>query len=162
MPDRYQAAGGVGGRLPGVIGPDELDGRLDWAPLRPPRDLPEAIALRLGSEDQAQRSILGVLAPLREPLDGEPLRALAAVLPLDLARELIDAEQSLCTRIAPPSGAAEYLAEVSRLLLRPADVAATYVRAVFGAAKALLSREVVGAVEARLPPGVAEIWREAC
>ena len=161
MPARYGVGGGVGGPLPGVLGPEELDGRIDWVPVRPPRDLPEALATRLGSEDDVGRVILAVLGPLRQVLEGEPLGAIAAKLPLPLARELADAELNLCAKVAPAAGAPEYLAEVSRLVLHPPEAAATYVRAVFAAAKTVLAPEDARAVEARLPPQIAEQWRTA-
>jgi uncharacterized protein (DUF2267 family) len=159
MPARYGVGGGVGGTLPGVLAPEELDGRIEWIPVRPPRDLPEALAARLGSEDDAGRLVLAVLGPLRQLLEGEPLGAIAAKLPFPLARELADAELNLCARIEPATRAAEYLAEVSRLALHPPEVAVTYVRAVFAAAKAVLAPEEARAVEARLPPEIAELWR---
>jgi uncharacterized protein (DUF2267 family) len=161
MPGRYEVAGGVGGQLPGVLAPEELDGRIDWVPVRPPLDLPEALASRLGSEDDAHRVILAVIGPLRQLLQGEPLGAILAKLPLHLARELADAELNLCARITPAAGLAEYLAEVSRLVLHPPDVAASYVRAVFAAAKAVLAPDQASAVEARLPAGIAQLWRAA-
>jgi uncharacterized protein (DUF2267 family) len=161
MPARYGVGGGVGGALPGVLGPEELDGRIEWIPVRPPRDLIEALAARLGSEDDPGRLVLAVLGPLRRLLEGEPLGAIAAKLPLPLARELADAELNLCARIEPAARAPEYLAEVSRLALHPPEVAATYVRAVFAAAKAVLAPEEARAVEARLPPEIAELWRGA-
>jgi uncharacterized protein (DUF2267 family) len=151
----------VGGTLPGVISPEELDGRIEWIPLRPPRDLSEALAARLGSEADLHRVVLAVLGPLRPVLEGEPLGGLTAKLPLPIARELADAELNLCARVAPATAADAYLAEVSRLVLHPPAVAATYVRAVFAAAKAVLDPSDAGAVEARLPPGVGELWRAA-
>jgi uncharacterized protein (DUF2267 family) len=161
MPDRYGVTGGVGGALPGIIGPEELDGRIEWIPVRPPRDLPEALAVRLGSEDDVRRVVLATLGPLRTMLDGEPLGAVLATLPLHLARELADAELNLCATVVPATTADEYLAEVSRLVLHPPWVAVTYVQAVFAAAKAVLAPEAARAVEERLPPGVAELWRAA-
>lgn len=151
----------MGGALPGILAPEELDGRIEWVPLRPPRDLPEALAARLGSEDDAHRVILAALGPLRQLLEGEPLGAILAKLPLHLARELADAELNLGARIAPVAGLPEYLAEVSRLVLHPPDVAVSYARAVFAAAKAVLAPDEAAAVEARLPGGVAELWRAA-
>jgi len=161
MPDRYGVAGAVGGSLPGVLGPEELDGRIEWVPLRPPRDLPEALAPRLGSEGDAHRVIFAVLGPLRQILAGEALGALLATLPLHVARELGDAELNLCARVASPASAPEYLAEVSRLVLHPPAIAATYVRAVFASARSVLSPEDARAIEAKLPPDVAELWRAA-
>lgn len=151
----------MGGALPGVLAPEELDGRIEWVPLRPPRDLPEALGARLGSEDDADRVILAALGPLRQVLEGEPLGTILAKLPLHLARELSDAELNLCARIAPAAGLSEYLAEVSRLVLHPPDVALNYVRAVFAAAKAVLASDGASAVEGRLPAGIAELWRAA-
>lgn len=151
----------MGGALPGVLGPEELDGRIEWVPLRTPRDLPEALEARLGSEDDVHRVLLAVLGPLRDLLDGEPLGAILARLPLHLARELADAELVLCARIAPASGLPEYLAEVSRLVLHPPEIALSYARAVFAAAKAVLAPDEARAVEARLPEGIAELWRAA-
>ncbi len=161
MPDRYGVTGGVGGALPGIIGPEELDGRIEWVPLRPPRDLPEALAARLGSEVDARRVILGTLGPVRAVLEGEPLGAILATLPLDLARELADAELNLGAAVVAATTADEYLAEVARLVLHPRRVAVTYVRAVFAAAKSVLAPEAARAVEERLPPGIAELWRDA-
>jgi uncharacterized protein (DUF2267 family) len=161
MPDRYGVSGGVGGPLPGIIGPEELDGRIDWVPVRPPRDLVEALLARLGSEDDPHRVVLATLGPLRSMLDGEPLGAILAKLPLHLARELADAELALGAAVAPATSADEYLAEVSRLVLHPPRIAVTYVHAVFAAAKAVLDPEASRAVEERLPPGVAELWRAA-
>jgi uncharacterized protein (DUF2267 family) len=151
----------VGGRLPGVIGPEELDGRIEWLPVRPPRDLPEALAARLGSEDDGRRVLLATLGPLRAALEGEPLGAVLAKLPPHLARELADAELNLGARVVPATTADEYLAEVSRLSLHPPPVALTYVGAVFAAAKAVLSPDAARAIEERLPPGLAELWRMA-
>jgi uncharacterized protein (DUF2267 family) len=161
MPDRYGVRGGVAGSLPGVIGPDELDGRLEWIPVREPRDLPEALAMRLGSDDDLRRVLLAVLAPLREALAGEALQALLAILPLGLARELADAELNLGARIVATSRAPEYLAEVARLLLYPPPITATYVRAAFAAAKSVLAPEAVEAIAARLPEDLADLWRSA-
>lgn len=161
MPDRYKVAGGVGGAIPGVLGPWELDGRAEWVPLRPPRDLLDALRVRLGSEVDLHRTALAVLAPLRGALDGEPLGALTARLPQDLARELADAELNLCARVPPPAGGGDYLLEVSRLLLHPPRIAETYVRAVFSAAKAVLAPEDARAIQERLPPGIADAWRAA-
>jgi uncharacterized protein (DUF2267 family) len=161
MTARYEVGGGVGGTLPGVLGPEELDGRIEWIPVRPPRVLPEALRARLGSEDDPGRLILAVFGPLRQLLEGEPLGAIAAKLPLPLARELAEAELNLNARIEPATRPREYLAEVSRLALHPPEVTATYVRAVFAAAKAVLAPEDARAVEARLPPEIAELWRRA-
>lgn len=161
MADGYQVKGGVGGLLPGVLDPRHVDGRAEWVPVRPPRDLLDALSARLGSEADLRRVVLGVLGPLRSALDGEPLGALVAKLPQDLARELADVEQNLCARVAPPGGAGDYLLDVSRLVLHPPRRAATYVRAVFAAAKQVLARDDAEAIAARLPPDLAELWRAA-
>ncbi len=161
MPDRYQPRGGVGGALPGVVAPDELDGRAEWVPLRPPRDLLDGLAARLGSETDLGRVVLAVLSPLRLALLGEPLGLLAAKLPLHLARELADAELNLGAKVEAPADARGYLAEVSRLLLHPPGAALAYVRAVFAAARSVLPPEDARAIEVRLPPGVVDLWRDA-
>ncbi len=161
MPDGYQVRGGVGGAIPGVLGPSELDGRAEWVPLRPPHDLLDALGARLGSEVDLHRVTLAALAPLRTALEGEPLGALTAKLPQGLARQLADAELSLCARVPPPAGGRDYLLAVSRFSLHPPRVAETYARAVFASAKAVLAPEDARAIEARLPPGVAELWRAA-
>lgn len=161
MADYYEVKGGVGGRLPGALSPAQLDMRTEWVPLRPPQDLLEALAMRLGSEVQVVRVALGVLAPLRGFLGGEALGALVARLPQDVARELADAELNLNAHVAEPSSAAGYLAEVSRLVLHPPWRAAHYVRAVFAAAKRVLAPEDVEAIATRLPPELAELWRGA-
>jgi hypothetical protein len=131
MASEYRVSGGVGGTLPGLIAPSQLDGRAEWVPVREPLDLLDALSARLGSEADLRKVALAVLCPLRPALGGEPLAALMARLPLDLARELADAELNLCARVAPPTGGADYLVDVSRLLLHPPRRAASYVRAVF-------------------------------
>ncbi|HET8539192.1 MAG TPA: DUF2267 domain-containing protein [Anaeromyxobacter sp.] len=161
MSNPYQPAGGVGGRLPGTLGPADLDGRAEWVPLRRPRDLLEALAMRLGSEVDLARVVLAVLAPLRASLEGEPLGALTATLPQDLARELADADLNLNARVRAPAGAADYVAEVSRLVLHPPRRAAEYVRAVFAAAKAVIAADALEPIARRLPPDLAAAWRAA-
>lgn len=164
MASEYQVAGGVGGRLPGALGPSELDGRAEWSQLpgagRP--GLLQALVARLGSEVDARKVLLAVLAPLRPALEGEPLGAIAAELPPELARELADMDAALCERRRPaPAGARDYLREVSRLVMHPPPRAATYVRAVFAAARTALPHEIVVEVERRLPEDLADLWRAA-
>lgn len=161
MATPYQPRGGVGGRIPGTIAPSQLDGRAEWRPLRRPRDLLEALAMRLGSEADLRKVALAVLAPLRPALVGEPLGALLAALPQDLALPLAGAELELNARIRAPESAGEYLSEVSRLSLHPPRRAAEYVRAVFAAAKAVLEPASTAAVADRLPPELADAWRAA-
>jgi uncharacterized protein (DUF2267 family) len=164
MIGEYQVTGGVGGRLPGALGPAELDGRAEWSSLgrAPARSLTEAVGARLGSEVDTRKVVLAVLGPLRPFLEGEPLGALAAELPLDLARELADVEVALCERrLAAPAGARDYLREVARLVMHPPARAASYVRAVFAAARAVLPPEVVLDIEERLPEELAGLWRAA-
>lgn len=170
MGDEYQVKGGVGGRLPGALGPTQLDMRAEWIPLRPPHDLLEALSMRLGSEAPRGRRghggdlvkvTLAVLAPLRGALEGEALGALTAKLPQGVARELADADLNLAARVSRPVSAADYLAEVSRLVLHPPRRAALYVRAVFAAARQVLAQEDADAIAARLPPEIAELWRAA-
>jgi uncharacterized protein (DUF2267 family) len=161
MDKPYQPSGGVAGKIPGTLGPTELDMRAEWVPLRPPRDLLDAVAMRLGSEVDLRKVVLAVLAPLRGALQGEPLGALAARLPLDLARVLAEADLTLNARVRPATGAADYLAEVSRLVLHPPRTAAEYVRAVFAAAKTVLDPEDAEAIASRLPPELGAAWRAA-
>ncbi|HEX9050959.1 MAG TPA: DUF2267 domain-containing protein [Anaeromyxobacter sp.] len=161
MDKPYQPAGGVAGRIPGTLGPAELDARAEWVPRRAPRDLLEALAMRLGSEVDLRKVVLAVLSPLRDALEGEPLGALAARLPHDLARVLADADLELNVRVRPATTAGDYLAEVSRLVLHPPRVAAEYVRAVFAAAKAVLDPEDAEAIAARLSPELAAGWSAA-
>jgi uncharacterized protein (DUF2267 family) len=161
MARAYLVKGGVGGVIPGLLGPAELDGRAEWTPVREPRDLVEALAARLGSETDHDRILLAVLAPLRPSLEGEPLGALLAGLPPYLARELADAELNLNARVAAPADPGEYLLEVARLVLHPPRRAAEFVRAVFAAAKAVLAPQDAQAVAERLPPEIADLWRAA-
>ncbi len=161
MDKPYQPSGGVAGKIPGTLGPAELDMRAEWVPLRPPRDLLDAVAMRLGSEVDLRKVVLAVLSPLRDALEGEPLGALTARLPLDLARILAEADLTLNARVRPATGAADYLAEVSRLVLHPPRAAAEYVRAVFAAAKTVLDPEDAAAIAARLPPELGAAWRAA-
>jgi uncharacterized protein (DUF2267 family) len=163
MASGYQVRGGVGGFIPGTIGPAQVDGRTEWAAIRSraPRDLVEALAARLGSEVDLHRVVLAVLGPLRGALEGEPLGALLAQLPPDLARKLADAELNLAERVLAPRGARDYVREVSALLLHPPRRAAEYVRAAFAAARAVLSPEDAHAVAERLPPEIGDLWRAA-
>jgi uncharacterized protein (DUF2267 family) len=161
MARAWSVKGGVSGFIPGLVGPAELDGRLDWSPLREPRDLLEALDARLGSDPDHVKLVLAVLGPLRPALEGEPLGALLATLPLHLARKLADAELNLNAPVASPVDAGEYVVEVARLLLHPPRRAAEYVRAVFAAAKRVLPPEALQAVAERLPPEIADLWRAA-
>ncbi len=161
MAHEYAVSGGVEGPVPGAYGPAELDGRAEWVPVRPALDVLDALAPRLGSDDDWRKVVLAVLSPLRRVLAGRALGALLAKLPPDLACELTDAEASLCSLVPAATGAGDYLAEVSRLALHPPSRAASYVRAVFAAAKAVLDDEDAEEVAARLPPDIAEIWRAA-
>jgi uncharacterized protein (DUF2267 family) len=157
----YRLQGGVGKPLPGIVGPDEVDGRAEWVPARPGADLLEVVAARLGSEVDVHKVVLAVLAPLCPALDGAPLGALLALLPLPLARELAEPGPALGTRVRAPGGAGDYLLEVSRLVQLPPSRAATYVAAVFAAARGGLSRADAEAIAARLPGDLAELWRKA-
>jgi uncharacterized protein (DUF2267 family) len=161
MATPYQPSGGVSGKLPGTLGPAELDARADWVPGRAPRDLLDALELRLGSEVDRRRVVLAVLSPLRSALEGEPLGALTAKLPLELARVLADADLNLNAHVRSPQAPGDYLLEVSRLVLHPPRRAAEYVRAVFAAAKAVLAPDDVEAIAARLPPELGAAWRAA-
>jgi len=161
MSDPYGVRGGVGPALPGVVGPADLDGRAEWVPVPRIGGLLDALAARLGSEVDLHKVVLAVLAPLRAALDGPPLGALLAHLPLPLARELAAPDVALGARVRAPSGAGDYLLEVSRLILHPPGQAATYVRAVFAAAAAVLPRADWEAIAVRLPPDLGELWRTA-
>lgn len=161
MPDEYRVSGGVGGALPGLVGPAGLDGRAEWVPVPRGADLLERLEARLGSDVDHRKILLGVLAPLCPALDGAPLGAVVSHLPLWLARELADPGSALNDRVRAPRGAGDYLLEVGRLILHPPERAATYVRAVFAAARAVLSRAEAEAIAARLPADLAELWRGA-
>jgi uncharacterized protein (DUF2267 family) len=162
MSDDYRVRGGIGPPLPGIVGPADLDGRAEWVPVvRRTRELLEVLSARLGSEVHLHKVVLGVLSPLRAALDGAPLGALLAHLPLPLVREIAAGGVAVGERIRSPSGAGDYLLEVSRLIQHPPWRAATYVRAVFAAARAVLSREESDAIAARLPADLGELWRTA-
>lgn len=162
MDDGYRVSGGVGPPLPGIVGPAELDGRIEWVPAaRPGADLLDTVAARLGSEVDLHKIVLGVLAPLCPALDGAPLGALLAHLPLSLARELAQGDLALNARVRAPRGAGDYVVEVSRLVLQPPARAVTSVRAVLAAARAVLTRAEFEAIAARLPADLADLWRTA-
>lgn len=161
MSDGYRVRGGVGPALPGIIGPADLDGRAEWVPVRRTPELLDALAARLGSEVDLHKIVLGVLCPLRAALDGAPLGALLAHLPLSLAREIAVGDAALGGRVRSPTGAGDYLLEVSRLILHPPRRAATYVGAVFGAARAVLAHDEWDEIASRLPRDLAELWRTA-
>jgi len=162
MGDAYRVRGGVGPELPGLVGPAGVDGRADWVPVvRSGAELLEVLEARLGSEVDVDKIVLGVLAPLASTLDGAPLGALVAHLPLHLARELAQPDLALNTRVRAPRGAGDYLLEVSRLIQHPPPCAASYVRAVFAVAGRAVSRADAEAIAARLPADLAELWRSA-
>jgi hypothetical protein len=162
MADEYRVRGGVGPALPGLVSPAALDGRAEWVPVaRSGADLLETLEARLGSEVDVHKIVLGVLAPLAAALDGAPLGAVVAHLPLYLARELAQPDFALNTRVRAPRGAGDYLLEVARLVLQPPSRAVTYVRAVFAALRATLSRADAEAIAARLPADLAGLWRTA-
>jgi hypothetical protein len=161
MSDRYTVRGGVGPWLPGIIAPADLDGRVEWVPVRRSGELLDVLEARLGSEVDVHKVVLGVLAPLVSALDGAPLGSLLAHLPLSLARELAAGGAAVGAPVRAPMGAGDYVLEVSRLILQPPWRAAAYVRAVFATARRLLSRAESEAVAARLPHDVAELWRSA-
>ncbi len=161
MSDPYLVRGGVGPPLPGIVGPADVDGRAEWVPVARTGELLDALSARLGSEVDLHKVVLAVVSPLRSALDGPPLGALLAHLPLPLARELAAPAFALGVRVRAPSGAGDYLLEASRLIQHPPYVAATYVRAVFAAARAVLSPEDADAIAARLPADLAELWRTA-
>jgi hypothetical protein len=161
MGEGYRVRGGVGPPLPGIVGPADVDGRVEWVPVARTGELLDALAARLGSEVDLHRVVLGVLAPLRSALDGPPLGVLLRRLPLSLARELAAGDEALGARVRSPSGAGDYVLEVSRLILHPPWRAATYVRAVFAAARSVLAPEESDAIAAPLPPDLAELWRAA-
>jgi hypothetical protein len=157
----YRVRGGVGPPLPGVVGPADLDATVEWVPVRRTSELLDVLAARLGSEVDLHKIVLGVLAPLAQALDGAPLAALLGHLPLWVGRELAAGDAALGARVRPATGAGDYLLEVSRLIQHPPPRAATYVRAVFAAARAVLSREEAEAIAARLAPDLAVLWRAA-
>ncbi len=158
---RYTVSGGVGGTYPGGIGPDEVEGELDWQAVPGDPGLVGRLVSRLGSEVDARRVILAVLAPLRSALRGAPLDAVLARLPGRLAREVVEAEWNLNARVPEAIGARDYLATVSALARFPARTAATYVLAVFGALRAALGPAEADAVAERLPADLATLWRAA-
>jgi uncharacterized protein (DUF2267 family) len=158
---RYTVSGGVGGTYPGGIGPAEVEAEREWQPVQRDPGLVGRVATRLGSEANARRVILAVLAPLRGALRGAPLEAVLARLPPRLATELLEAEWNLNARIPEATGAREYLATVSGLSRFPPRTAATYVLAVFGALRAALWPAEADAVAERLPADLATLWRAA-
>jgi uncharacterized protein (DUF2267 family) len=156
----YQVDGGHGGRVVGALEPDEVDGRAEWVPIRR-GGLLDALESRLGSEVSLRKVVLAVLCPLRPLLEGPPLDAILARLPPTLAREVREGELNLDARVAPPSGANDYLLEVARLLQQPPRRAAVTLRAALGAAKSVLSQAEVELVAFRLPADLARLWLEA-
>lgn len=161
MTDAYAVSGGHGGPVPGTVAPAELDGRTDWIEVRPDGDLLAVISARLGSEVDHQKVILAALCPLRVALDGPPLESILARLPYPLEREVREGELNLNARLDPPSGAGDYLVAAARLMQHPPARAAFYLHAVLGATRLALAPEDADAVEARLPPDLAELWRRA-
>ena len=161
MEHTYAVSGGRGGPCPGAIGPDELEGDLDWRPL--PRDpaLVGRVAARLGSEVDARKVLLAVLGPLRAALSGRPLDAINARLPRQLARELAEVEWNLNAPVPQARDAVDYLLTVARLARFPPRTAASYVVAVFAGLRATLGPAEADAVAERLPARIAELWRIA-
>jgi uncharacterized protein (DUF2267 family) len=157
----YRVRGGVGPPLPGVVGPAELDARVEWVPVRLNGALVDVLVARLGSEADLHKIVLGVLAPLASALEGAPLAALLAHLPLSIAGELAAGGVAVGAPIGSPRGAGDYVLEVARIILHPPWRAAAYVRAVFASARAVLSPAESEAVAGRLPEDLAELWRTA-
>ena len=158
---RYSVSGGVGGSYPGALGPDEVEGALEYRPVPSAPGLVERLASRLGSAADARRVILATLAPLRGALQGPALDAVLARLPERLARELLEAEWNLNARVPDATDAVEYLATVSSLARFPPRIAATYVVAVFAALRAALGPVDADAVAGRLPGDLAQLWLAA-
>jgi uncharacterized protein (DUF2267 family) len=161
MTDAYNVRGGIGPPLPGVVAPADLDARVEWVPVRRGGALLDLLAARLGSEADVHKIVLGVLAPLASTLDGAPLRALLAHLPLSLQGELATGGAAVGAPIRAPRGAGDYVLEVGRLILHPPWRAAAYVRAVFSTARRVLPAAESEAIAERLPGDLAELWRTA-
>lgn len=165
MEHTYAVSGGRGGPCPGAIGPDELEGDLEWRPLHDEGGdeggVMGRVAARLGSEVDARRVLLAVLGPLRGALEGRPLQALAEALPRRLVRELAEVEWNLNAAVPPATDAADYLLTVARLARFPPRTAATYVVAVFAAVRAALGSAESDAVADRLPADIGQLWRAA-
>lgn len=161
MAHEYAVRGGVGGPVFGIVAPEDLDGRAEWVPLPRGRSLLEQLEARLGSEVDLAKVLFAVLGPLRPALEGEALGVILREVPAGLAREIADADLNVGSRVRSPTGPGDYLEEVARLVLQPPWRAAGYVRAVFAAARAALPPDEARRVEARLPAGIAELWRTA-
>lgn len=157
MAGEYQVTGGYGDAVPGTIGPDAIDGRVEWVDVAG-QSLAERLEARLGSEVDLRKVLLGVLVPLVGALHGEPLRAIAARLPYPLARELLDADEAVA-RV--PAGVETYLREVAELVQHPVPSAALYARAVLDTVREALPAEAASEVERRLTAELAALWRAA-
>ena len=153
--------GGQGGVLPGAIGPEELDGRLEWTPVRGDGDLLGAVAARLGSPADPVRVVLATLAPLRGWLEGPALDALLGALPWPVARELPRAEEYLLAPIPRATGAGDYLATVARLAGESVAGARAHATAVLAALEAVLQPDELREIAGRLPPDLADLWMAA-
>ena len=159
---RYSVSGGVGGRYPGALGPDEVEGELEWRPV--PHE-PEAVdaggrPARVGGRRPPGDAGRARPAARGAP-GGSPLDAVLARLPGRLARELSEAEWNLNARVPEATDAVQYLSTVSALARFPPRIAAAYVVAVFAALRAALGPADAGAVAERLPGDLAELWRVA-
>lgn len=161
MAHDYRVSGGHGFEVPGALGPAELDARADWVPTERNGDLVSALVPRLGSEAGAAKVIVGVLLPLREVLTGPPLEALLSRLPPPLAGVLRAGAPGAGHRAPTPAGMHEYLAQASRLLQHPPPRTALYARAVFAAAREVLSAEEAAAIAGRLPGELAALFSTA-
>ncbi len=161
MEHTYTVSGGRGGPCPGAIGPDEVEGDLEWRPLPRAGGALADVAARLGSEVDARRVILAVLGPLRAALQGQPLDAVVATLPRRMARELAEVEWNLNAAVPPAADATDYLLTVARLTRYPPRTAATYVLSVFAALRGALAPAQAEAVAERLPADLAQLWRAA-
>jgi uncharacterized protein (DUF2267 family) len=156
----FEVGGGQGGSIPGGLGPDGLDASLEWVPLPARPDLLEAVRARLGSEADPEKVVLGVLAPLRGWLEGEPLEALLRALPLDLAARVRDAERWLLRPVHLPAGEGDATPEIAALVQRSPAEARLLARAVLGAARETLSAAASAEIARRLPPDLAAWWGE--
>jgi uncharacterized protein (DUF2267 family) len=144
--------------LPGTVPPDGLETRNEWVP--PGEGFLPALAARLGSETDASKVVLAVLAPLRPFVDRDSWEAIREELPWGLRGVLATPEAHL-GRIPRIEDAAGLVAYVGVKTQHPDDRAALYVAATFATLRQTLPAGLADAIAGELPGELGALWRMA-
>jgi uncharacterized protein (DUF2267 family) len=148
----------VNANLPGTVPPDGLEARAEWVPSG--QGFLPALAARLGSETDASKVVLAVLAPLRALLDAESWEAVREELPWGLRGVLATPEAHLGP-VPRVETAAALVAYVGAKAQHADDRAAAYVVATLAALRDALPSALDEAIAGELPEELGRLWRGA-